>query len=226
MRLVNTGSLMVQSKRFVWIFCLSLGACVPVMAQDAPTLGVSPATSLGLGGQADVQLSSAADSAKRPAWARFASGTGTVAFLAAGTLLPLATNGRDGKQGALRVADSLLTSTLLTEGLKRLVRAKRPDTDERDSFPSSHATAAFAVATMQAHYHPRQAVFWYAGAAVIAYSRIKLRRHRTKDVVAGALVGVATSRLEIQQSRGLLLFPFIRPRREGGGNGISLSMNF
>ena len=168
----------------------------------------------------------ASGSTKRPAWARFASGTGTLAFLAAGTLLPLLEDGRDGKQHALRVADSLLTSALLTEGLKRVVRAKRPDTDERNSFPSGHATAAFAVATMQAHYHPRQAIFWYAGAAAIAYSRVKLRRHHAQDVVAGALVGVSTSRLELKQSRGLLLFPFVRPKREGGGNGISMSMDF
>lgn len=219
---------MIQSKRSFGLLVLPLAgafACVPAWAQSVPTFGVSPATSLASSGQADVHLS-ATTSTNRPAWARFASGPGNIAFLAAGTLLPLVEDGKDGKQHSLRTADSLLTSTLITEGLKRIVRERRPDSEERTSFPSGHATAAFAVATMQAHYHPKQAIFWYAGAAAIAYSRVRLHRHYTQDVVAGAAVGILTSRLELKQSRGLALFPFIHGKQEGGGGGVSVSMNF
>jgi len=200
--------------------------CVPSLAQQAPASGVSPATSITQSGQADVHLSAVTSTTNRPAWARFASGTGNILFLGAGTLLPLIEDGKDGQEHSLRTADSLLTSTLITEALKRVVREQRPDSNARDSFPSGHATAAFAVATMQAHYHPKQALLWYAGATAISYSRVKLRRHYTQDVLAGAAIGFLTARFELNQKRGLILSPFIKPRNEGGGSGLSVSMNF
>ena len=162
-----------------------------------------------------------------PSWAKFASGTGNILFLGAGTLLPLVEDGKNGQQHALRTADTLLTSALFSEGLKRLTHKKRPDGSNYESFPSGHATAAFAVATMQANYHPKQAIFWYAGATVIAASRVKLRRHYTVDVLAGAALGYATARLELGQNRGLILRPFIRDA--GPANrvtGMSFSKSF
>lgn len=162
--------------------------------------------------------------------AKFASGTGNILYLTAGTLLPLLEDGKDGKDHALRTADSLLTSTLITEGLKHIVREKRPGNDEaRTSFPSGHATAAFAIATMQSHYHPRQALLWYGGATLIAASRLQLHRHFVQDVIAGAGVGYFTARFELGRRRGLILSPFIHARDDNGGpsgNGMSFSMTF
>ena len=159
--------------------------------------------------------------------AKFASGTGNLIYLAAGTLLPLIEDGKDGKEHALRTADSLLTSTLITEALKHVVRSPRPDNPkELTSFPSGHATAAFAVATMQAHYHPSQALLWYGGAALISYSRVKLNRHRYRDIAAGAAVGFLTSKLELSRPRGLILAPFIRSRSDGGGGGMAFNASF
>ena len=140
--------------------------------------------------------------------------------------MPLAEDGSGGGRHSLRAADSLLTSTVITEALKRIVREKRPDSDERTSFPSGHATAAFAIASMQAHFHPNQAILWYAGATIIAASRVKLRRHRIHDVVAGAAVGVLTTQLEIRQSRGLLLFPFIHDSKQSRVSGLSFGGSF
>ena len=160
-------------------------------------------------------------------WAKFASGAGTYLFLGAGTLLPLVEDGKDGEQHAIRTADALLSATIITEGLKQVVHKKRPDGTDYKSFPSGHATAAFAVATMQAHYHPKQAIFWYAGATAIAASRVKLRRHYTDDVLAGAAIGFATSRLELGQNRGLILRPFVRQSApDNRVTGISFSKSF
>ena len=188
-------------------------------AGDVPLGAASqaPANSRDLG---DLQGASAARTyGKGPSWARFASGTGNVIFLAAGTLLPLVEDGKDGKQHALRTADSLIVSTLFSEALKRITHERRPDGGNYQSFPSGHATAAFAVATMQAHYHPKQAILWYAGATTIAASRVKLHRHYNKDVIAGAALGFFTSRFELKQNRGLLLRPFIRS--DGAANRVS-----
>jgi len=203
-------------------------SCSPASAQTISIPHVSPAASLASSGQADVRLSAATSSTspRYPSLAKFASGTGNIIFLAAGTFLPLIEDGRNKKEHTLRTADSLITATLLTEGLKRIVREKRPDNSERNSFPSGHATAAFAVATMEAHYHPNQAILWYTGAALISYSRVRLRRHYTQDVIAGAAIGFLTARFELNQRRGLILSPFITPRAKGGGNGVSVSMNF
>ena len=162
-----------------------------------------------------------------PAWAEFASGTGTLLFLSAGTLLPLVEDGQNGRQHALRTADALLVSTLIAEALKTATHEKRPDGTDFKSFPSGHATAAFTVATMQAHYHPRGAILWYAGASAIAASRVRLDRHYTRDVIAGAALGYFTARLELGQNRGLLLRPFIRS--QGANNrvsGLSFSRSF
>jgi membrane-associated phospholipid phosphatase len=163
--------------------------------------------------------------------AHFASGTGNLLFLAAGTLLPLVEDGPQGKQHSLRALDSVVASTLITEILKSTVREKRPDSSERDSFPSGHATAAFAVATMQASFHPKQAPLWYGGATIIAASRLQLNRHYVQDVVAGAAVGYFTSRLELRSKRGLLLRPFISNREPGASTphreaGLSVSGAF
>jgi len=164
-----------------------------------------------------------ADSPDRNA-AKFASGGGNILYLAAGVGLPLLTDGKDGKNHALRAADALGTSVLLAEGLKNIVREKRPDANSRDSFPSGHATAAFAVATVESQFHPKQAVLWYAGATYISYSRVRLNRHYAQDVIAGAALGYFTARLELSRPRGLILSPLIMPT--GGVVGFRVSSGF
>ena len=164
-----------------------------------------------------------ADSPDRQA-AKFASGSGNILYLAAGVGLPLLTDGKDGKNHALRTADALGTSVLLAEGLKNLVREKRPDANSRDSFPSGHATAAFAVATVESEFHPKQAIFWYAGATYISYSRVRLNRHYAQDVIAGAALGYFTARLELSRPRGLILSPLIEPT--GRSIGLRISRSF
>jgi membrane-associated phospholipid phosphatase len=156
--------------------------------------------------------------------AQFVSGTGTALYLAAGIALPLAEDGPNGKNHALRALDSVGTSVLLSEGLAHLIREKRPDSNAHDSFPSTHATAAFAVAAVESQEHPGQAGYWYAAAALIADSRVALRRHFTRDVVAGAALGYAVSRWELSRPHGLILSPFINPDRGGFGLQGHLSL--
>ncbi len=59
------------------------------------------------------------------------------------------------------------------------------------SFPSGHATAAFAAATAIAVLSPRLRRPALALAAVIAVSRVVLGVHFWLDVIAGALLGAA-----------------------------------
>ncbi len=147
----------------------------------------------------------------------FVSGAGTILYLGGGSLLPLLTDGADGGQHTLRIVDAVGTSAALCYGLKGVIRSPRPDNDkELDSFPSCHATTAFALARVQSHYHPDYAILWYGGAALIGYSRLDLNRHRFTDVLIGAGLGYLVGEIELGQKRGLLLFPLIRQDAQGG----------
>ena len=162
-----------------------------------------------------------ADSPARQA-SKFASGSGNIIYLAAAVGLPLLSDGDHAKNHALRAADAIGTATLFTEGLKYLVREKRPDSNAHDSFPSGHATAAFAAATVESDLHPREAPLWFTGATLISLSRIRLHRHYGRDVIAGALIGYGTARLELSAPRGLILSPLIQP----GERSVGMQMTF
>ena len=149
-------------------------------------------------------------------FSNFVSGAGTILYIGGGSLLPLLTDGADGGQHTLRIFDAVGTSAALCYGLKEVIRSPRPDNEkELDSFPSCHATTAFALARVQSHYHPDYAILWYGGAALIGYSRLDLNRHRFTDVLIGAGLGYLVGEIELGQKRGLLLFPLIRQDAQG-----------
>ena len=152
----------------------------------------------------------------------FASGSGNILYLAAAVGLPLLSDGSHAKNHALRAADAIGTATLLSEGFKNLFHEKRPDSNAHDSFPSGHATAAFAAATVESDLHPREAALWYTGATLISFSRIRLHRHYGRDVIAGALLGYGTARLELSAPRGLILSPLIQPE----DHSVGMQMTF
>lgn len=193
---------------------------------SAPT--VSMATSIA---QTSPQLAAPVDAASVSSnksstdkAAKFASGSGTLLYLAGSVAMPFLDGDDRATNHSLRTADAILTSAILAEGLKRVFREKRPDTDERNSFPSGHATVAFAAATMASHYRPKQSVFWFGGATLIALSRVKLKRHYVQDVVAGAALGYGVARLEISRPRGLLLSPFIKADEGSHNNRVGFSI--
>jgi membrane-associated phospholipid phosphatase len=59
-----------------------------------------------------------------------------------------------------------------------------------NSFPSGHATTAWAVACALTVLHPRWRVLWLAAAAVVSASRVIVGAHYPGDVLAGAWFGV------------------------------------
>lgn len=157
-----------------------------------------------------------ADSPARKA-ATFASGSGNIIYLAAAVGLPLLSDGHNGTNHALRAADATGSSLVVAEGLKYLFREKRPDSNAHDSFPSGHATAAFAAATVESDLHPKQAPLWFLGATAISLSRVRLNQHYPRDVIAGTALGYGMARLELSAPRGLILSPFIQPASSGFG---------
>ena len=72
------------------------------------------------------------------------------------------------------------------------------------SFPSGHASQAFAVATAIAENYP---VWWvqtlcYGGAGLVGYARIEQNAHYASDVVAGALLGWAVAHAVVHRHNG------------------------
>ena len=87
---------------------------------------------------------------------------------------------------------SLIVSQALTQGIKITVRRPRP-TGECCAFPSGHASAAFATASvLERHLGYRGAWPTYAIAAYVATSRLHDNRHFLSDVLFGGALGVAS----------------------------------
>jgi len=101
-----------------------------------------------------------------------------------------------------RVDLSIASASVLTFAVKRIVGRKRPEDSPgdaqvfdsfsgHDTFPSGHATLAFAAAAAldretSSRWVPAVA---YPLAGLVAWSRVHDRKHWTSDVVAGAAIG-------------------------------------
>jgi membrane-associated phospholipid phosphatase len=117
-------------------------------------------------------------------------------------------------RAAEHVGIALLASGVANGALKYGVGRERPsftDDPERfrplnakdrwQSFPSGHAVVAFSLAASvseEAH-RPWVTAATYGTAALVGWSRVYEHRHWASDVVAGAVVGVATSRWTIHR---------------------------
>ena len=103
-----------------------------------------------------------------------------------------------------------------TMALKYTVREKRPDSPARDSFPSGHTSSAFAgAAFIHRRYGFEYALLPYLGALFTGYSRVHAHRHYTRDVVAGALIGMAAGWYLVDPHKDLILTPLYNTNRKG-----------
>ena len=100
---------------------------------------------------------------------------------------------KDDPEGRTQFYKSAATTFVVTHGLKRSIDAERPDGGSQ-SFPSGHTSAAFQGAGfIHARYGIETAWPAYVAATFVAYSRVDSDRHYTRDVIAGAALGVASS---------------------------------
>jgi len=106
--------------------------------------------------------------------------------------------GERARQSAKLALTADILSAAITYGLKMAVNRPRPEGEterSNSSFPSGHATGAFALAAVFGHQYPRAAVPAYLTATAIGISRIYLGRHYPSDVLAGAAIGIGSARL-------------------------------
>ena len=116
----------------------------------------------------------------------------------------------------------------LKTALKKMVKEERPDHSDKESFPSGHATMAFAAARSIDKEFRKESIWipiaGYAAATAIGVERVASDRHHWYDVVAGAGLGIASAELTWWLSD--LLFP---QRKYGvaigtSGNTIDVSV--
>ena len=100
-------------------------------------------------------------------------------------------------------------SWLIVEAiLKPLVARSRPGlelgailvgstTNDSYSFPSGHATIAFAMAVVLSHKEPKWRRVFYVLAVLISLSRIFLGKHYPIDVIVGGLLGWSIGKLSL-----------------------------
>mgnify|MGYP000387859437 CR=1 FL=1 len=99
-----------------------------------------------------------------------------------------------------------LTWILVNSIIKNVVRRDRPWIAQNlditicpndFSFPSGHASSAFAGASIFASFDKKRRIFYYVIAIIISYSRIYLSCHYLMDVTIGALIGYLISRATV-----------------------------
>ena len=87
----------------------------------------------------------------------------------------------------------------LKTALKKMVKEERPDHSDKESFPSGHATMAFAAARSIDKEFRKESIWipiaGYAAATAIGVERVASDRHHWYDVVAGAGLGIASAEL-------------------------------
>jgi hypothetical protein len=112
-------------------------------------------------------------------------------------------------------------------GLKEAVRRERPVRDDGTrasgfSFPSGHATATFAAATiLQQHLGYKAGLPTYLVASYVAMSRLHDQVHNASDVVFGAAVGIVVGRTVTWHGRNFYASPMLLPK----GGGIIVNVN-
>lgn len=89
--------------------------------------------------------------------------------------------------GSTQLAESILAAQLASEGIKALQLERRPNGNDKKSFPSGHAVGAFSGA-MYVHkrYGWKPALIPYTMSFVAGWSRVQARAHYWHDVLAGA----------------------------------------
>lgn len=147
----------------------------------------------------------------------------------------------ESSRNSLGMIQSTFYSYLITFHAKYIFNEERPSSkkqsdfpghEERDSFPSSHATTAFSFAS---YVGCRHSIGWgiaaYTLATFTAYTRMNDNRHYLHDVTAGATIGTTyglgvclseNKQKEELDTRGNVQW-FVLPSSNGAISGVTIN---
>jgi membrane-associated phospholipid phosphatase len=134
----------------------------------------------------------------------------------------------DGYRETWRLLEAGVLSTVTGEVLTFAGGRERPDATTSpnqwrkggDSFPSVHASAAFAIGMTFAEsgndeYRWIRRIVGYGVAAGTAYVRVKNNVHWVSDTVAGTALGIATARFVLNRENGVHAHVEFQPQKDG-----------
>ena len=133
---------------------------------------------------------------------------------------------------------------VMVQGVKAVVKERRPDSNARNSFPSGHTATAFMGAELVRMEYRDASPFYgigaYTVACGVAFLRIYNERHWCNDVLAGAGLGILSARMahwllpferklfgldkRNKQEASFYIMPF--HDTFSGGTGAMLSLTF
>ncbi len=153
----------------------------------------------------------------------------TPVLLGAGAAAYLIGRGKGNRRlqhlGMDQIEAQLLAGAIVI-GLKEAVRRERPIKNDGSralgfAFPSGHAAATFAAATvLQQHLGYRAGIPTYLIASYVAMSRLHDNVHKASDVVFGATVGIIVGRTVTWHGRNFYASPMLVPK--GGGIMVNI----
>lgn len=121
---------------------------------------------------------------------------------------------RGDREGLWQFGASFAVTVLATKGLKNTVDTRRPD-GGAESFPSGHASKAFAAATYVHRRHGWDSAWpWYAAGAYVGWTRVNANRHRWGDIAGSLALAAASSwwLVEPRADQRVVLLPVIGHR--------------
>ena len=102
------------------------------------------------------------------------------------------------QQQLLLYALGNVTAAVIVQPMKRIIGRARPNKSDFHSFPSGHTSTAFVAAEFlhqeYGHYSPWISVTGYATATATGYLRLYNNQHWLGDVLAGAAIGMASTK--------------------------------
>ena len=99
--------------------------------------------------------------------------------------------------------DAFLLNWGYTNVFKYAVGRERPNGQDEKSFPSGHASNAFALAAVvERHYGWKAGLPAYALASLVGVSRLQRNKHYLSDVLGGATLGYIVGRTVVRVNGG------------------------
>lgn len=131
-------------------------------------------------------------------------------------------------QLAASAAMSLAVSAGVAYTLKSTIHERRPDGSDNRSFPSGHATIAFAGATVMhkefGRVSPWISVAGYSVATLTAVDRVLRDRHHWYDVAAGAAIGYLSTELCYYVSDKIFKNDKVKVAFNGSGFDVAVNL--